>query len=570
MSVIARFLPDNPVLTKEMRVRMRGARAYWLLAGYVGFLSLVLLFLYAGWQRTVNESGVGGSNSAQLGNEIFTWVLLTQVFLALFITPAITSGSLTIENEQRTMDMLTMSRMKRSSIVVGKLLAATSFTALLLVSSLPLISICFLLGSVDPVSVASSYLLLLMGSILVAAMGLMWSSIAKTTTSAVLYTYVTVFLLFCLGAFLYAANSAPFFGGNPFLNVIRGLGQTWFGKEYLGIGGLPGVGFAIFCLLGGWLMTAMAMARIETYPERRGGLLRLLTSLLFAAILLGLNHWWLDAWYSRGGRAVQAQVQAPPGALIVVALLLMAVVPAFATGDLSPAEARRFGETLRSGWTWRGLKTGKLASGLPFLLLLTLFCLGLYAFAFVAVGKASDITRSATQTATTVALSPNSVSESAWQPGRPVFSTPVTKVMLSPAGDFPQAAIMLLAFVVGLSLFCMFLSIAFQSRWAAWLVVYIGLLMLWVLPAQTHAAKREDAEPGIGINAYYLNPTFALFEMSDPTNYVTYMRDLPRFHRTIWPITTVSWLGIGLLSIAATLPFVRRRARTALPPSLRD
>ena len=44
MSLIAKLFPENPVLTKEMRVRMRGARAYWILLGYLGFLTTVLLF----------------------------------------------------------------------------------------------------------------------------------------------------------------------------------------------------------------------------------------------------------------------------------------------------------------------------------------------------------------------------------------------------------------------------------------------------------------------------------------------------------------------------------------------
>lgn len=35
-------LLDNPVVTKELRGRMRGTRTYWLLFGYLLILSLVL------------------------------------------------------------------------------------------------------------------------------------------------------------------------------------------------------------------------------------------------------------------------------------------------------------------------------------------------------------------------------------------------------------------------------------------------------------------------------------------------------------------------------------------------
>src|SRR4051812_1466563 len=102
MSVLAKILPDNPVLTKEMRVRMRGARAYWILLGYLGFLSAVLLFTYSSWQSSVITSGSGGSEAADTAKNIYTTLLICQAFLVLFITPAITSGSITIEKEQQT------------------------------------------------------------------------------------------------------------------------------------------------------------------------------------------------------------------------------------------------------------------------------------------------------------------------------------------------------------------------------------------------------------------------------------------------------------------------------------
>src|SRR6266404_6203381 len=120
MSLVMRLLPDNPVLTKELRVRMRGARAYWILLCYLVFLSVVMVVSYSSWSSQVRESGSGGSGVSQLGNQIFMILLICQIFLVLFITPAITSGSITIEREQQTLDMLTMTRLSRGSMVAGK------------------------------------------------------------------------------------------------------------------------------------------------------------------------------------------------------------------------------------------------------------------------------------------------------------------------------------------------------------------------------------------------------------------------------------------------------------------
>ncbi len=54
---------DNPVVTKELRGRMRGARTYWLLFGYLLLLSLILFFSYLGWWNS-------HSNAMEIGRRV--------------------------------------------------------------------------------------------------------------------------------------------------------------------------------------------------------------------------------------------------------------------------------------------------------------------------------------------------------------------------------------------------------------------------------------------------------------------------------------------------------------------
>src|ERR1041385_6480597 len=160
MNAVARIWSDNPVLTKELRVRMRGTRAYWILTGYLAFLSFILFVQYTSWWNSAQSAGGGFSSGSKIGQQFFTWIFFTQLFLVAFITPAITSGAITIEKEQRTMEMLEMTRLSRASIVAGKLFSAISFVCLLLISSLPITSICFFLGGVSPEEVFLRYSLL--------------------------------------------------------------------------------------------------------------------------------------------------------------------------------------------------------------------------------------------------------------------------------------------------------------------------------------------------------------------------------------------------------------------------
>lgn len=580
---MARLIPDNPVLTKEMRVRMRGARAYWILFGYLGFLSFVVLSVYYGWRTQVSNLDQGRSDSSIIGQTLFYVLIITQMFLVLFITPAITSGSITLEKEQRTLEMLTMSRMPRGSIIAGKLLAAICFTALLLVSSLPLLSICFMLGSVDPAMLLSAYLMLLFGSFLVGAMGLMWSSIARNTTTAVLFTYTTQFLLFVFGAIGYTMRQVPF-GADLTTTVFRTVGSVLFGPMFLGIHGIDGLGFVLTSLLAGILMAAVAMSRLEMFPERNALLLRGLALLLVGTVALAVDQWWIQVWYHPNLLKVAGGgVQPPIGVLIFTALLLMFIVPTYATGELKPYETRRFVRHLLWGWTPRGLSRGKLASGLPYLLILTLVCLGMYVVSFVLVGKPGDFATLSSLPAAPSASAPRQaggailvngqVVRGAMPPGGFQSRNGVVHVPASSAqqsnqilpsnytatiGGFPQAAVMLLSFVVGFSLLCLLLSVVFRNRWLAWLLAYVVLIFIWILPAQARSSHEEGSSYGIGIQVAYLDPIQSLSQMGDPAGYWQNNFSLPMGRQPMWLCTSEAWLLVGLFSSLALIPIVRR------------
>lgn len=565
MSLVTRLLPDNPVLTKELRVRMRGARAYWVMFAYLAFLTLVMLSTYIPWWNNVNSTGGGGSQSSEMGQQLFYSILVTQIFLVLFITPAITSGALTIEREQRTMDMLTLTRMPRRSIVIGKLLAAVSFTSLLILTSLPLISICFMLGSIDPALVLSAYLEMLLGSFLVGAMGLMWSSIARTTTLAVIYTYLTMVLMSFFGMAAFAASQDRM-GGDVAQNVAQSIGMTWFGNQFFGFQVLDGLGFVFVCILGGILMATIARVRLETFPERKGYLLRGLTLLLIGLELLSADLWWLNMWYHRGGRAIQVQISPPTGMLILTALVLLLLIPAFATGELKSYEARHYGAYLLRGWTPRGLMRAKLNSALPFLLLMCLLCVGVYALAFGWVGKIGDVSRPAVSPALSVAV-PAQIPQQMVN-GKPVAPPKPDPIVVratsgeyaAKIGGFPQIALMLLAVTIGYSLVCLLLSVVFRNRWVSWVLAYLLIVAVWIVPI-TSRGNGQSVKTGVMVNLYYLDPLQAIYQISEPLSFYQFNHFLNIKEVAMWRAVSLSWLGLGLLCFLLTLPLVSRERK---------
>ena len=609
MGLLAKIFPENPVLTKELRVRMRGARAYWILFGYLLFLAVVLLFTYSSFQGGVSSnSGVGGSNSAQVGLTLFRTLWVCQIFLVLFITPAITSGAITIEKEQQTIDLLTMTRLSRLNIVLGKMLSAIAFTALLLVSSLPLVSICFMLGSIDPGMVISTYLEMICGSFLIGAIGLMWSSIVKTTTNAVLLTYLSMLAIMTLVSFLYASLqllNTPFAGGagggGILLVAWAALSINLFGASFMGLNGLEGLGFMVMCLLVGVVALVIAMARLETFPDRRAGILRALTAGVILFLVLTVNLWWLKTLYTINTGPI---VKSPAlGVLVIPIGLLLLLIPIFATGELQPFEARKFWSYYLNGWTLKGLNRGKLASGLPFLVILTAFCLLAYILPFAFFNKLKDVNHSANLPGSFLASNPpapvsypvygkgfsgniNSNGHSLQYVNGVVFSvdgvavapginagtgkvTPVSpkRAKIVAGGDFPQAALMLLSFVVGFSLFCQFLSVAFRNRWVAFLLSSITIVLILFLPLLNIASAGQDI-PFFTVYLFFLNPLAPLLQMTDPNTFGGVSADQKwayLFMIPWWIYCTLGWSVIGGLSFLLMLPFVRREAKSNKP-----
>lgn len=548
MSVITRILPDNPVLTKELRVRMRGSRAYWILFGYLGFLALVLLVQYAAWLSNVQFRGAGASEASRLGNDIFNMIMLTQVFLVLFITPAITSGALTIEREQQTMDLLTLTRIPRRSIIAGKLLSAAAFTALLLVSSLPLVSVCFMLGSVDPMMVVSYYTMMLFGSLMIGAMGLMWSSLARTTTQAVMFTYGSLFILFWLIMAMFAMNQNQFHSGSILENLFMAMSAPLFGTKFFRFTVFEGFGFAVFCLLLTFLMGAVAMSRLDLFPERKGGLLRGWAAAIFGLFVLMCNVWWVDAWYNRATQAVQMGIQPPCLSLIIPATLLMLLVPIYATGEWNDAERRSFVQSHLMGLRPAALKSGRMASGLLFLLCLCGVTFAMYALTFFLFGKPGEMFKpiGSYQTPSVVMG----------------LGMPPALNSVQSTGSVWNIGAVMVASVIGFALLCQFFSTLFRNRWAGWLFGNVFLGMMFFLPLLGFA--NYGSMPDIRANFLIFNPTYVVSDMAHAfpnTNQLAWVGIFP----SLATAAVVSWLVLGAVSLFMTRLLARNSVSVPKP-----
>ncbi|MBC8098307.1 MAG: hypothetical protein H7Y11_02590 [Armatimonadetes bacterium] len=201
------LLPDlrafrtNPVMMKELRERMRGARAFAVMTVYLSLMSAFSILLYIGFSPL--SRGISTSVTGELGRVLFAGVVGIELVLIIFIAPAFTAGAVTGERERKTYDLLQITLLPRPSFIMGKLESALGYILLLLLAAIPLQSMAFLFGGVSEQEVGLSFAILIVTAVTLGTVGLFFSTIAERTLTASVRAYTFTFsLIFAVPAIL--------------------------------------------------------------------------------------------------------------------------------------------------------------------------------------------------------------------------------------------------------------------------------------------------------------------------------------------------------------------------------
>ena len=192
--------PLNPVLARELRIRLRGRQAWILLTLYLLLLAATLFLVYQA------ESGSLGSNDpfsvpsptrfASVGRSVFEWLMMLMLLLVLFLVPGFTSGALAGERERQTLVPLQVTLLRPWQIVVGKLTASFAFLALLVVATAPFLAVAYLIGGVTTGSVLRGVGVVLFTGLALAGLTVCCSALFKRVQIATVVAYAaTLFLV---------------------------------------------------------------------------------------------------------------------------------------------------------------------------------------------------------------------------------------------------------------------------------------------------------------------------------------------------------------------------------------
>jgi len=267
----------NPIISREMKVRMRFARSFWLQGAYLFFLIAIVLVAYQG---ILVYSPV--RHPAELQNRLQTFyytLLYSLVTVIVLIAPALTASAISFERERRTLDLLLTTPLRPMQILFGKLLASFAFLMLLLVESMPIVTVCIVMGGATVGDLLATYVLIGFSTLHLCAFAVYCSACNRSSGLATFWAY---------------------------LGVIAGLGATfWMAlMEFLGVGGaapspygLP-IGTPARVILPIASLQPFAAPVIKTTPTKLFGV-EIPCWLIGIAFSLLLTRFWLTAAAAR-------------------------------------------------------------------------------------------------------------------------------------------------------------------------------------------------------------------------------------------------------------------------------
>jgi ABC-type transport system involved in multi-copper enzyme maturation permease subunit len=211
----------NPILRKELRSLLRERRGWLVPVLYTALLAAVVALVQG-----------GGGSSAEAGQKLAAVVAIVQTLALFIVAPLAGAAAIAGERERGTFLLLLASPVRRRSVVLGKVLAATLYTLVVLAGSLPIAAMSLLLGGPDFGALAGLFLTHLITAAALVCLGVAVSTSFQRTWSATLVAIglaVALAVLTLMGSFwLLASAHGTVRAATPLLAFNPGFGTALF------------------------------------------------------------------------------------------------------------------------------------------------------------------------------------------------------------------------------------------------------------------------------------------------------------------------------------------------------
>lgn len=187
------------IAQKELKSYFASPIAYIV----IGFFTLLFGFFYYSLlvffdRQSMQMMGMGAAPPQNVNDQFIRPLFLNVSVILLFILPMITMRTYSEEKRSGTIELLLTAPLTDLQIILGKFFGAMALFAVMLLATLPHMSVVFMLGTPEFLPVATGYLgVLLMGGCFI-SLGLLISSLTSNQIVAGMITFAVFLLLWVI------------------------------------------------------------------------------------------------------------------------------------------------------------------------------------------------------------------------------------------------------------------------------------------------------------------------------------------------------------------------------------
>jgi hypothetical protein len=177
---------EFPVLKHEFRMR-RKLKGLLTSTPYIG-VGVLLAWLFVSAFANIRDPD---GNQAAFG--LLSFILL---IIVCVLIPARSAGMIAVERERHTFDLLALTLLPSSGIIVQKLIVSVTEAVVVVTAAVPTLVVTAIRGGVPLLDIVTTYVILMATALFVAAGGIFWSCILRDARTATFVTYASMVGLF--------------------------------------------------------------------------------------------------------------------------------------------------------------------------------------------------------------------------------------------------------------------------------------------------------------------------------------------------------------------------------------
>lgn len=182
----------NAQAVRDYRAQLRGTRPIIFWGSYLAALILTATIAYGNLVHEGQDFGTG----QQALHGVYQILMLLLGIVMCIAAPALTATAVTQERQRRSLDLVACAPITTRYFLVGKMLSSFRYIWMLLILSLPVTSMCVVLGGATWGDVLAGYVLLSASGLIMTALSLLVSSLSKTGIAALNIAYMAIMFLY--------------------------------------------------------------------------------------------------------------------------------------------------------------------------------------------------------------------------------------------------------------------------------------------------------------------------------------------------------------------------------------